>query len=103
MDPRVRSVLEDAVRARTGARLVFVDRNGARTTRLVEPVGFYSFEGSWSLVAWCRLRDSGRPFQLSQVQRAPTRQQFEPRDLDAVLGWEPNQRGASVTRRKQPF
>jgi predicted DNA-binding transcriptional regulator YafY len=88
--PRVRSVLEDAVRSQTVARLKFVDRNSERTTRLVEPIGFYSVDGGWSLVAWCRLREGGRLFRLSQVERASsTRERFEPRDLDDVLGWVP--------------
>jgi predicted DNA-binding transcriptional regulator YafY len=89
--PRVRSVLEDAVRAQTVVRLSFTDRNGVRTTRSVEPVGFYSTEGIWSLVAWCHLRDGGRLFRLDQIERATaTRQRFEPRDLDKVLGWVPH-------------
>jgi predicted DNA-binding transcriptional regulator YafY len=88
---RVRSVLEDAVRAQTVVGLAFTDRNGVRTTRSVEPVGFYSAEGSWSLVAWCRLRDGGRLFRLGQIARATaTGQQFDPRDLDQVLGWVPD-------------
>jgi predicted DNA-binding transcriptional regulator YafY len=88
--PRTRSVLEDAVRAQTVVRITFVDRNGARTTRSVEPVGFYSSEGRWALVAWCRLRDGGRLFHLRGIERAAaTRQRFEPRDLDDVLGWVP--------------
>jgi predicted DNA-binding transcriptional regulator YafY len=89
-NPRVRSVLEDAVRAQTVARLRYLDRNGERTTRMVEPVGFYSAEGEWSLVAWCRLREGGRLFRLNRVERAtPTRVRFEPRDFDDVLGWVP--------------
>jgi predicted DNA-binding transcriptional regulator YafY len=88
--PRVRSVLEDAVRAQTVTRLRFVDRNGERTTRLVEPVGFYTDGGAWSLVAWCRLRDAGRQFRLRRIERAvPTRERFVARDLDDVLGWVP--------------
>lgn len=88
--PRVRSVLEDAVRAQTVVRIAFTDRNGVRTTRSVEPVGFYSAQGTWSLVAWCRLREGGRLFHLSQIARTTaTRQRFEPRDIDQLLGWVP--------------
>lgn len=88
--PRVRSVLEDAVRDRTVVRLTFVDRNGVRTVRHVEPTGFYLDGDAWSLIAWCRLRDAGRVFLLDRIRSAhPTRQTFEPRDPDAVLGWVP--------------
>lgn len=90
-DGRVRSVLEDAVRAQTVVRIEFVDRNGSRTVRSVEPVGFYSGDGRWSLVAWCRLRNGARMFRLDKVVKATsTRQRFEPRDVDEVLGWVPH-------------
>lgn len=88
--PRVRSVVEDAVGAQTVVRLAYTDRNGQRTVRRVEPVGFYTAEGIWSLVAWCRLREGGRLFQLDRITRAhPTSERFAPRDLDEVLGWVP--------------
>ena len=88
--PRVRSVLEDAVHAQTVVRLHYADRNGATTTRRVEPVGFYGAEGTWALVAWCRLREAGRLFYLHRVVRAhPTSERFAPRDVDEVLGWVP--------------
>jgi predicted DNA-binding transcriptional regulator YafY len=91
VSPRVRSVLEDAVRAQEVVRLAFTDRNGARTTRSVEPVGFYSTGGTWSLVAWCRLREGGRLFGLDQIARSTaTRERFQPRELDQVLGWVPH-------------
>lgn len=90
VNPRVRSVLEDSVRSQTVARVRFVDRNGTRTTRPVEPTGFYSREGEWSLVAWCRLREGGRMFRLSRIERAtPTREQFASRNVEQVLGWVP--------------
>jgi predicted DNA-binding transcriptional regulator YafY len=90
VQPRVRSVLEDAVRVQTVVQLAYVDRNGERTTRAVEPVGFYSYGGVWSLVAWCQLRDAGRLFQLDRVERASaTRRHFDPRNVDEVLGWVP--------------
>jgi len=87
---RVRSVLEDALRTRTVVRLTYVDRNGVRTVRGVEPTGFYLDGEAWALIAWCRLRHAGRLFFLDRIAAAhPTRQPFEPRDPDAVLGWVP--------------
>jgi predicted DNA-binding transcriptional regulator YafY len=90
LQPRIRSVLEDSVRAQIVVRLVYIDRNGERTTRPVEPVGFYSAGGVWSLVAWCQLRDAGRLFQLNRTEHASaTRRHFQPRNIDEVLGWVP--------------
>ncbi len=91
VNPRIRSVLEDSVRLQTVVRLAFVDRDGVLTKRSVEPVGFYSREGHWSLVAWCHLRHGGRLFRLDRVTRATaTRQPCEHHDFAEVLGWVPN-------------
>jgi predicted DNA-binding transcriptional regulator YafY len=88
--PRIRSVLEDAVAAQTVIRIVYVDRNDQRTTRSVEPVGFYQQDGCWSLVAWCQTRQAGRMFVLDRIERAvQTKVTFERRDVDHVLGWVP--------------
>jgi predicted DNA-binding transcriptional regulator YafY len=86
---RIRSVLEDAIATRTAVRLVYVDRNGERSVRLVEPAGFYRADG-WSLVAWCPLRAAGRLFRLERIERATaTRQPIDHHDVDALLGWVP--------------
>lgn len=88
--PRVRSVVEDAVYSQTVINIVYVDRNGQRTSRAVEPIGFYRGDRHWSLVGWCRTRRAGRLFVLDRIERAtPTTERFEPRDLDHVLGWVP--------------
>ena len=87
---RVRSVLEDGLRAHTVVRLTYVDRNEVRTVRRVEPTGFYLDGDAWALIAWCHLRQAGRMFFLDRIAAAhPTRRPFEPRDPDAVLGWVP--------------
>ena len=90
VSPRVLSVVEDAVRTQTVVRITFVDQHGVRTRRAVEPTGFYATPPYWSLVAWCRLRDSGRLFRLNRIRRAdPTSQPSPVREIDAVLGWVP--------------
>jgi predicted DNA-binding transcriptional regulator YafY len=87
---RVRSTIEDAVYRQTAVRLHYVDSDGVATLRLVEPTGFYYSEGTWSLVAWCRLRDAGRLFRLHRITRATaTRQPCVERNIDEVLGWVP--------------
>jgi predicted DNA-binding transcriptional regulator YafY len=87
---RVRSTIEDAVHRQTAVRLHYVDSDGVATSRLVEPTGFYYSEGTWSLVAWCRLRDAGRLFRLHRITRATaTRQPCVERNIDEVLGWVP--------------
>ena len=88
--PRVRSAVEDAVREQRVLQIVYLDRNNVRTSRRVEPVGFYAADGLWSLIAWCRLRSDGRMFNLYRIQQATgTKETFARRDVDEVLGWVP--------------
>lgn len=88
--PRIRSVIEDSVQNQTIARISYTDRHGHRTTRRIEPVGFYSAGGHWSVIAWCHLRDAGRLFMVDRVNAAHrTKQLFAARDVNAVLGWVP--------------
>jgi predicted DNA-binding transcriptional regulator YafY len=88
--PRVRSVIEDAVQRQLVVRIRYVDANGTATVRRVEPVGFYLADRTWSLVAWCQLRDAGRMFHLSRITSATLTAETAPRrDVDDTLGWVP--------------
>lgn len=87
---RVLSVVEDAVRTQTVVKLSYRDRNGVRTRRPVDPVGFYLDVDHWALIGWCHLRGDGRMFHLDRIVRADrTSWPCPHRDLDEVLGWVP--------------
>jgi len=87
---RVMSVVEDAVRTQTVVTISYTDRDGNRTRRSVDPVGFYLDGDHWSLIGWCHLRYDGRMFHLDRVTRADaTARPCQPRDPDEVLGWVP--------------
>lgn len=87
---RIRRALEDAVRRRLVVRLSYRDRDSSATERDVEAVGFHGSGGQWYLIGWCRLRDDRRVFRLDRIVTATcTRTTFEPRDVDATLGWVP--------------
>lgn len=87
---RVRRTLEEAVRRQLVVNLSYVDEAGTSTDRAVEAVGFFKGDDHWFLIGWCRLRASGRIFRFDRVQTARlTRQQFNPRDVTATLGWVP--------------
>jgi predicted DNA-binding transcriptional regulator YafY len=51
-----------ALRAGRVVRLRYRDHAGRETVREVEPLGSIGKDGSWYLVAWCRLRDGVRAF-----------------------------------------
>lgn len=89
--PRVRSVLEDALRTSRVVRIGYTDRNGQRTERDVEPVGFYGDVGGWAMVGWCRLRQDGRLFRLHRISHADLLIEAAPeRDYAATLGYIPD-------------
>lgn len=90
--PQIRGTLEEAVRRGLVVQITYRSAGGDATQRAVEAVGFHGSGGHWYLIGWCRLRDDRRVFRLDRIERAaPTRQTFEPRDVDETLGWVPGQ------------
>ncbi|MBD8868296.1 helix-turn-helix transcriptional regulator [Nocardioides donggukensis] len=67
---RVASVLEQALVDQRTVNLTYVDARGQRTRREVEPMIFALTGGRWLVVAWCRLRDDVRWFDVSRIRAA---------------------------------
>lgn len=68
--PRVMSALEQALLDQVTVNLGYTDAEGRSTQREVEPMIFALTGGRWLLVAWCRLRDDIRWFDLSRIRTA---------------------------------
>ena len=66
----VRSALEEAMADQRVVRIRYTTKDGAVTTRDVEPILFASTSGRWYLVGWCRLRNGIRWFTVSRIERA---------------------------------
>jgi len=49
-------------------QLDYSDVNGARTERVVRPLGLFFWGNIWSLTAWCELRNDFRDFRLDRIQ-----------------------------------
>lgn len=64
------SVLEEALLDQVTVNLDYTDAEGRGTRREVEPMIFALTGGRWQLVAWCRLRDDVRWFDLHRIARA---------------------------------
>lgn len=64
------SVLEQALLDQVTVNLGYTDAQGRTTQREVEPMIFALTGGRWLLVAWCRLRNDVRWFNLSRIRRA---------------------------------
>lgn len=67
---RVMSVLEEALVEQVTVNLTYTDAEERSTQREVEPMIFALTGGRWLLVAWCRLRDAVRWFDLSRIHAA---------------------------------
>lgn len=93
-EPPVPAGFADALRSDRVVLLRYRDRDrdGAVTTRPVEPLGTIGRDGSWYLVAWCRLRDGVRAFRGDRMLSVEvTDERPEPRvlrreDLDIPFG-----------------
>ena len=66
----VRSALDEAMADQRVVRIRYTAKDGAVTTRDVEPILFASTSGRWFLVGWCRLRNGIRWFTVSSIDRA---------------------------------
>jgi predicted DNA-binding transcriptional regulator YafY len=62
--------LRKALRARRKVRLVYRDREGAATTRIVRPLSLEAWGHAWTLTAWCELREDFRAFRLDRMEEA---------------------------------
>jgi len=79
------SVLEQALLDQVTVDLAYTDAEGCSTRREVEPMIFALTGSRWYLVAWCRLRDDVRWFELSRVDRAvATRRPCAGHDIGAI-------------------
>ena len=67
---RVMSALEQGLVEQVTVNLTYTDARDRRTRREVEPMIFALTGARWLLVAWCRLRDDVRWFDLSRIQDA---------------------------------
>jgi predicted DNA-binding transcriptional regulator YafY len=91
--PPVPRPIADALSSRRVLRLRYLDRDGAPSTRDVEPLGYVGKGPDWYLVGWCRLRGEGRSFRLDRVRRASVTGETVPThrvgglEADVPAGW----------------
>ncbi|HEY2745744.1 MAG TPA: YafY family protein [Polyangia bacterium] len=72
------STLRRAIREHKKARMSYVDRVQAATERMVRPLGLFFWGSTWTVAAWCELRQGFRGFRLDRVQKLElTTQTFE--------------------------
>jgi proteasome accessory factor B len=70
----------------------YLDQSGQRSSRSVDPVGFYQGTDGWYLIGWCHVREAGRIFRLDRIQASNlTTKPAETHDVDRTLGWTPTE------------
>lgn len=68
--------IELATDTRQRLRLDYEDVEGARTERVVRPLGLWFWGRVWTLVAWCELREDFRMFRLDRIQTLSLGERF---------------------------
>ena len=61
--------LRRALNARRKVRFAYTDRSEQQTERTVRPVGLFYWGVTWTLAAWCELRDDFRSFRVDRIDR----------------------------------
>jgi predicted DNA-binding transcriptional regulator YafY len=70
IDPEQRRRLQplrEAIRDRHKIRLSYNDRAASATERVVQPLGLFFWGSTWSLGAWCELRQDFRNFRADRM------------------------------------
>jgi predicted DNA-binding transcriptional regulator YafY len=61
------TVAREAVNRRRKLALAYATAGGAGTTRTVRPLGIFFWGRTWTLAAWCELREDFRNFRLDRI------------------------------------
>jgi predicted DNA-binding transcriptional regulator YafY len=90
-DPALRDridALDRMVTARLRVEMTYQDAGGAESTRTVRPLGLWFWGRTWTLVAWCELRQDFRMFRLDRMTAFEEGAPFRPerdKSLSAAL------------------
>jgi predicted DNA-binding transcriptional regulator YafY len=71
------AVAREALVARRRIHLTYASERGEETERDVRPLGVFFWGRTWTLAAWCELREGFRNFRLDRIGQATLRDRFE--------------------------
>jgi predicted DNA-binding transcriptional regulator YafY len=71
------AVAREALVARRRIRLKYANENGDETERDVRPLGVFFWGKTWTLAAWCEMRNDFRNFRLDRINDATLGERFE--------------------------
>lgn len=70
------TTLRHAVRARHRVRFAYRDAAGQGSARSVQPLGLFYWGESWTLGAWCELREGFRNFRVDRIDELTVGEPF---------------------------
>ncbi len=106
VDPAFLPAFEQAFTASRVLRFDYVDREGRRSRRRVEPHGLLVRAPLWYIIAWDLNKDAARIFRMDRVRRPVVQADanFLPRPIEFVTGVCPDARAApKVSHRYRGF
>lgn len=68
--------LEEAVDKKQVVKFDYQDANAKLSSRDAEPLGLWFWGGSWTLVAWCQLRQDFRVFRIDRIANMTKTEMF---------------------------
>lgn len=71
------SAAREALVARRKLQVRYADERGDETERVIRPLGIFFWGRSWTLAAWCELRNDFRNFRLDRVTHSAMQDRFE--------------------------
>lgn len=70
-------LVREALRSQVRVRFSYADKEGAGSKRTVRPLTLAFWGKTWTLGAWCELREDFRSFRVDRLQEAELGQPFE--------------------------
>ena len=63
------TALRTCIHERRRVRFGYTRRDGACSTRTIQPLGLFFWGAKWSVAGWCEHRDAFRNFRLDRMER----------------------------------
>ncbi|MBF4661067.1 WYL domain-containing protein, partial [Cronobacter malonaticus] len=77
--------IRQAIHQRRKLELVYTDKDGAASSRLVWPIALGFFDAVRMLACWCELRQAFRHFRIDRMQRVTISEQSCPQSRYKLL------------------
>ena len=74
------ALVRDALSQRRCLETDYVDRQGASSTRVLYPLGLWFWTSTWTLAAWCGLRQDYRSFRVDRLDQLRMSEQRFPNE-----------------------